>query len=312
MKRVFLFAAALSALVLTGCKKEKIDPTKPSVTWEANPGFAVQELTPALDGKVTVGAPGKIGELSLVLGLGDFNILVNPYISIASNKGTVSPKNPVNPVLDLINDDASASFVRGLGMQAGPALKEKEQVVLDLKAVLEAITKGQVVGDNTTFYAEVRVKDRDGNAVSRTAKFHYTEAPRFTWAKNPTFGEVDLDAEKIDCKVVVLASGKFDQLTVKLENGSDASLVKYVKNRTTGQQMVIDLIGDAAVANNFPAGAFPAVSAVEGKTQCTLDFAFLYDLRPDMSASTNIFTVTAVDKNGKKTVQQIKFVKNAK
>ena len=302
MKRVLLCMAALSALILTGCKKDKIDPTKPSITWESNSGFASQELTSALDAKVTVSAPGKFGELSLVMGMGQYNILVNPYIQIGNNKGSAT----VNPVLDLISDEASVKFVSGLGLQAGAALKDKEQVVLDLKAILEKIIEGQVIDNNTSFTVDIRMKDQSNQSLSRTAKFHYTEAPKFSWAKNPSFTEVDLGAET-DCKVVVLAPGKIDQLTVKLENGADSFLTDRIKTRTTSGTTLMDLVNDAKVSESIK--KLPAPSAVSGKEQVTLDFSFIYEWVPDMKASTNVFTITAVDKNGKQTVQQIKFVK---
>ena len=296
--------AALSMLILTGCKKEKFDPTKPIVTWETNAGFSTQELTATLDAKVKVAAPGKIGELNLVMGLGQYNILANQHIQIQANKGTASS----NPVLDLIGDASSVSFAKSLGLQAGPALKEKEEVVLDLKAILEEIIKGQVIDDNTTLSVEIKVKDQTGQAYSRTARFHFTEAPRFSWAKNQSFLEVDLDATPIECKVALLASGVIDKLTVKLEEGAAPFLTSYVKNRVTDGGTLLDLAGNNLKPDAF-SGAFPTGSSVQGKKQATLDFAFLYGLKFDMEASTNVFTIKAVDKNGKETVQQVKFVK---
>ena len=305
MKRVLLLAAALMMVFLTGCKKNKVDPTRPSVTWESNSSFASKELTADLDAKVTVKAPGLFRELSLVLGLGQYNILANQYIKIGSNKGTAS----TSPTLDLVNDDSSISFVRSLGITAGSALRDREEVVLDLKAILEAIVKGQVVENNTTFTVEIRVKDQSDQSYSRKAQFHFTSAPVVSWAKNSDFAPVDVDASKIDCKVEVWAPGKIEKLTVKLESGAAQALVDYVKNRTTDGKQVIDLVEDAMVADSFK-DWFPAGKSVSGKDQAILDFGFMYNLKYDLKASTNVFTITAVDKNGKETVQQVRFVKN--
>ena len=300
-----LLAAALPVLFLAGCKKEKTDPLKPSVTWESNSNFETKEMTPALDAKVTATAPGKFQELALVLGLGQYNILANQYITIGSNKGSTS----TNPVLDLITDDASVSFLRDLGMTAGAPLKNRDQVDLDLKKILEAIIKGQVVENNSSFTVEIRVKDQNGGSVSKTARFHFTAAPSITWSKNAAFGEVDLDADAIDCRIEILAPGKIEGLQVKLEDGADPTVVSKVKNRTTDAGTLIDLIGDAKVAGGF-SRSFPAASDISGKDRAVLDFGFMYDWKYDMSgASQNIFTITATDQNGKQTVQQVRFVK---
>ena len=75
-----------------------------------------------------------------------------------------------------------------------------------------------------------------------------------------------------------------------------------------GGKTVIDLIGDATVASSFKK-YFPAGDAIAGKTEALLDFSFMYDLKYDMGASTNVFTLSVTDKNGKNTVTQVKFKK---
>lgn len=302
MKRLLCIAAALMMVFLTGCKK--IDPTRPSVTWESNSSFSSKELTTDLDAKVTARAPGRFKELSLVLGLGQYNILANQYIKIDNNKGSASK----SATLDLMGDDSSISFVRSLGITAGAGLKDKEEVVMDLKAILNAIIKGQVVDNNTTFTIEIAIKDQSDQFYSRKAQFHFTSAPVISWSKNSNFDVVDVDASKIDGKVEVWAPGKIESLTVKLESGAGQALVDYVKNRTTDAKQVIDLVNDAMVADSFK-DWFPAGKSVSGKDQAILDFGFMYNIRYDLKASTNVFTITAVDKNGKETVQQVRFVK---
>lgn len=291
-------------LFLTGCKKNKIDPTRPNVIWESNSSFSTKELTADLDAKVTVTAPGKFKELSLVLSLGQYNFLPNQYIQITNNKGNTS----VSPIMDLMSDEYSISFVRKLGITAGSSLKDREEVVLDLKAILETIMTGQVVDNNSNFSIDIRVKDQSDQLTSRKATFHFTAAPSFSWSKNSGFSAVDLDEKEIDCKVEIWAPGKIEKLTVKLEDGGAAFLTSYVKNRTSDGKLLIDLVSDAKVEESFK-NWFPAGKAVSGKDQAILDFGFLYTLKYDLEPSTNVFTITAVDKNGKETVQQVKFVK---
>ena len=309
MKQILYVIAAATLLLAVGCKKEKVDPVLPSVTWAGNPSFGVAELTKNLDAVLTVSAPGKFQDLKLVLGLGSYNILANPHISIPANKG-----GNTNPVLDLVEDASSVSFANGLGMSVGKSLQDKSEAKLNLKAILEDILKGQVVENNTTFSLEVRVTDRNGKTVSKTAKIHFTAAPAISWAKNAGFDAVDLYATEIECKVGVWAPGKIEKMTLTL--GADAApfLKTYVSNRISGTgstdgELVIDLIGDSKVVDSFK-GWFPAGNAVNGMEQITLDFGFMYGMKYDLEASSNTFTIDVVDKNGKETIQKVVFRKN--
>ena len=305
MKRALLYLTALLALVVTGCKKEKrIDPTKPSITWETNSSFNTVELTSSLDAVVAVNAPGLFQDLKLVLELGNYNILANPYISISANKGGANA-----PVLDLMGDESSVSFLRRLGMTVGSSLQDKETVNLNLKAILEAILEGQPVENNTSFAITLRVRDQSGNEATRIARFHFTAAPSFSWVKNQSFAEVDLDAAEMDCKVEVWAPGKIDQLTLTLGESAAPALKTYVKNRTTDGATVIDLVNDKKVAESFK-DWFPAGDSVNGKEQAVLNFGFLYVNKYDWEPSVNVFTVTVVDKNGKSNTQPVRFRKN--
>ena len=305
MKKILYIIAAATVLLATGCKKEKVDPAMPSVAWASNPGFGTAELTRDLDAVVKVSAPGKFQDLKLVLGLGSFNIVANPYISISSNKGGSS-----NPILDLVGDASSVAFAKSLGMIVGQTLKDRTEIKLDLKAILEKMLQGQLVDNNTTFSIDIRVSDQNGKTASKTAKIHFTAAPAISWAKNPNFADVDLFAPEIEGKVGVWAPGKIEKLTVTLEEGAASTLVTYVKNRTTGGTLVVDLINDAMVYdkdNPSFKGWFPAGDAVKDKEQVTLDFGFMYGLKYDLEASTNTFTIDVVDKNGKETIQRVVF-----
>ena len=305
MKKLVYIIAAAAALLAVGCKKEKVDPAMPSIVWESNPSFGQVELTNSLDATWRVAAPGKFQGLKVVLGLGNYNILANPYISISSNKG-----GSTNPVLDLMGDATSVSFANGLGMSVGQSLQNRTETQLNLKAILEKILQGQVVENNTTFTMEVRAEDQNGKSVSKSTKIHFTAAPTISWQKNPSFAVVDLDADPIDCKIDITAPGKVEKLTVKLEDGADASLVQKVKNRTTDGTTTFDLTAEANTTGAF-SGGLPARSSVYDKDKVVLNFAFMYEEKMDMkTASTNTFTITVVDKNGKETYQRIQFKKN--
>lgn len=305
MNKFMYLIAAAALLLAVGCKKEKVDPTKPSITWDSNTSFGQVEMTPALDANITITAPGKIQDLKLALNLGANNNLVNQYIKIQSNKST----NGSSPVMDLVDDEASANLLGGLGMRAGSSLRGREQFKLDLQKILERILQGQPVDNNTSFTIDIRVTDQSGNMSSKTAKFHFTAAPEVSWPKNPGFSVVDLDATEIECKVNIWAPGKIEKLTVTLEDGAAPAMVSFVKKRTTGGTTVIDLVNDEMVKDSFKSW-FPAGDAVSGKEQVVLDFAFMFQQKYDLEASTNTFTIVVEDKNGKQTEQPVKFKKN--
>ena len=293
----------MAALAVAACKPQ-VDIDAPTIVWSGNPQFSTVELSFDNPEIVSVTAPAKIETLTLTLGLGSYGLLANPYIGISNNKG-VSGKSPV---FDVINDATTANFLAGLGISAGQNLRGQTVADLDLVAILKALIEGQVVENNTTFTIDISLTDQAGKAVTKVAKFHYTAAPSFTWADNPSFGVVDLNGSSSPSKLKISAPGKIEELKVVLEYGAAPELANYVKNRTTASSMEIDLINDPMVADTFK-DYFPTGKSVSDKTDVTLSFAFMYSLKYDMSASLNVFTVRVLDKNGKEGVAQLKFKK---
>ena len=303
MKRLFFFA--LAAVLLVACDKNT-DQEAPTVTWPANPGFSQFEMGTGKDATVSLNAPAKIEAITLTLGIGDFVLLANPKISIGANK---SSGNKL-PVFDIIDDAGVASFLSGLSIAAGSGLRGKTMTVIDLEAILNALLEGQNVPNNTNFSIDVKLTDQAGKSVSKVAKFHYTVPPTISWSDNDSFAVVDLNSYSPSktgpSKIRISAPGKISELTVTLEYGAAAELAKYVTNRTTGSVMVIDIINDPKAEEAFK---FPSAKVVSGKTDATLDFVFIYNLIPDLSPGTNVFTVKVVDANGKACSEQLKFKK---
>lgn len=304
MKKNFriIFAALLAACAFS-CSKP-VNPDLPTIEWPSNTSFAQLELAPGADGAITLSAPGKIDVLTITLGLGDYVLLANTYIDVSSNKGL--GKN--SPVFDVIDDSKVAAFLQRLGMSAGSGLRGKTVANLDLVKILETLIEGQPVQNNTGFTMKIDLMDQAGNAKSATARFHFTSAPAFVWDGNAAFATVDLNAAKIPCKLRLTAPGKIEKLTVTLENGADNRVVSNIKNRTTGEVTVMDLVNDENVAKYF-SQFFPTGTAVSGKTELLMDFGFMFDWAPDMGSSTNVFTIRATDMNGKETTAQVKFKK---
>lgn len=303
MKKYLLLLASLTMLFTTGCKKTpKVDPQKPTISWESNPGFNIQEMTSGVDGFISISVPEKLNALTIDLSLGEYFALANNHIGLAANRGTMTKA----PRFDLIDDTKCAAFMESLNMSGGTILRGKTSLDLNLAAILGALLENQSPENNSSFGLTVNVMDQAGNEISRTATFHFTSAPEFTWLANSTFRDVVLDDDPVDCKITIYAPGKIETCTVTLASDADQALQTYIKNRTTAGVLVIDLVNDEKVAGGFK---FPAASAVAGAENVTLDFGFIYDRIYDMSASTNNFTISVTDKNGKSSSQLIKFLK---
>lgn len=304
MKRI-LFFTMLASVLFCSCKKEG-DAGAPSVTWAANPNFSVMEIAPGANGSVALNAPGLFESITLTLNLGDYNVTANRYIDISNNAGGAGK----NPVFDIIDDSKVASFLQGMGMSAGSGLRGKSIATLDLLEILDELLEGQPLKNNTSFTISINIVDKNGGAMKKPveAKFHFTSEPSFSWDGNSAFEAVDLNGAEIPCKVKVNAPGKIAKLTVKLDSNADPKLVDYVKNRTTGSSLTIDLIGDEKVADSFK-DYFPSGKSVEGKSDVTLNFGFMFAQMYDFGASTNIFTIYAQDQNGKDASTVVKFTK---
>jgi len=292
----------LAVALLSSCKG-KDDSLKPSISWPSNEKFSQMELTPTADGAISLSAPAGFESITLSLNLGVYNILANQYIGISTNKGSANK----SAIFDVIDDSSAAAFLSGLGMSAGSSLRGKTIATLDLVDILETLINNQEIENNTTFLMDLALTDKGGNTVYKSAKFHFTAAPEFSWDGNKSFATVDLGTTS-PAKIKIQAPGKIEKLTVCLDSGV-IELVNYIKNRTTGSIQVIDLVNDEKVAETFK-GYFPSGSNVAGKTEVTLDFSFLFAQSYDFSAGTNVFTIYCEDVNGKSATAQAKFVKN--
>ena len=77
--------------------------------------------------------------------------------------------------------------------------------------------------------------------------------------------------------------------------------------KPTGSKLVIDLIGDSKIENQFD--GFPTGKNVKDKTDVTLDFAFVFKNLVDWSNGTNVFTIYVKDQNGKENKLTVKLQK---
>ena len=304
MKRILLFSALLASALVSSCNPNT-DPELPSVSWASNPKFAQMELAPEADGNISINAPGGFESITLTLGLGTYNLVANPYISTSANKGSGTKA----PILDIIDDAESAKFLNGLGMASGTGLRGKTLTTLDLVAIIEKLLVGQEISNNTSFTIDITILDKNANSITKSARFHFTSAPSFSWDGNKGFEIVDITKDDFNAyKVKISAPGKVDKLNIILDSSADAELIKKIQNRTTGGMLTIDLVNDEKVASEFK-NWFPTGSNVTGKSDVTLDFSFMKDWRSDLGPSTNVFTIYVQDANKKSATTQVKFKK---
>lgn len=294
----------MAAALLISCEKP-VDQEDPTITWAANPKFSQVELAVGLDGNIAANAPNQIESLTLTLGLGDYAVIANPYIFNDSNKGNGNKA----PVFDVIDDVYVVSFLNGLGMSAGTGVRGRTVCNLDLVAILQKLIAGQPVENNTSFTIDIKLTDKTGDTVTKVAKFHYTSAPEISWTDNVLFETIDLKeftSKNGPSKIRINAPGKIAELTVTLEYGAAPQMASYIMNRTANKGLKVDLINDAQASNSL---GFPQPNVIEGKTDVTLDFGFVYGTTPDLDNSTNVFTIYVKDKNAKDASAQIKFRK---
>ncbi|MBO4476224.1 MAG: hypothetical protein J5737_05855 [Bacteroidales bacterium] len=300
MKRTLLFAMMLAAALFVSC--EKNDTQKPSITWPSNESFyKAMELAPGADGAVSLSAPAGFESVTLTLNMNAYTVIANQYIDVTANKGSAKK----GAVMDLIDDKSVVEFMAGLGTVTGSSLRGRTMLSLDLVAIINKLIEDQVVENNTDFLIDISIMDMAGQPANKTAKFHFTSAPSITWNGKTTFDPFDLTSN-VPAKFKVLAPGKITQLKITLVEGVPEAQA-FIKKTTTGGALTIDLINDAKAEESYK-GYFPAAKDVDGKTEATLDFGFLFGITAkNWSAGMNVFTIYCKDANGKTGSIQAKF-----
>ena len=143
---------------------------EPTMIWDGNENFDVEELETEMNVKITISAPA--GIKSFVVGV-DSDVL-NPMIS-AMNNGSTD--------MDLINGpETLLSLLQGVGIPTGENLSGKTEVTLDLSNLVPMIIStagnsyigtGELLPDsNHTF--TLTLEDNAGNPLNKTCTFHYT------------------------------------------------------------------------------------------------------------------------------------------
>jgi hypothetical protein len=309
-KSVLLLAAALAALFVS-CKKE--DPQRIQISVKGDGSAERTELAENVKATVEIAVPHKLAGLTLSMELGEFNTIANQYIDISVNKGTTKK----NAVFDLIDDSKVVAFLQGLGVAAGKNLLDSESLSVDIKKVILALIKDQMVENDRSFSVTVNVIDKEGAEGAATLRFHYTSAPEIVWPENSSFSPITLNRNSAPVvgnlfKLQVRAQGKIASLVISLgEEKADPSLIRWVVNRVEGDKPVISLTTDPTASNYFR-NWFP--TDVKGAGSAILNFVFVQENLPEFSdkESLNEFTITVTDNFGKTVQAKAPFLVPAK
>ena len=300
MKRIALFALAVLAILVAACKKSPVDnSSKPSVSWEANPSFAMMEIGVNMDAKVVFTVPQ--GVSSLVVKVSEIPIDLRGILK----KEITSDENKKDLILDLIRDTNLKSAFPGFVTPGTPV--GAKTVTLDFTKILNKLTEGQLMENDDRFTFEISMVDDDENKINQTARFRWTAAPEITFEPARSSDVIYLiDTEEYTMandKVIVKAAGKIENIVLYF-NGSkaDPALLDYIKGLTK-RDANIDFTQDEKVAK--AKGLSNAVSDFKGKTDFTINLGnLLMDLALFQTSDKDYYTdmtVEVTDALGKKT-----------
>ena len=147
-------------------------PEAPTLTWEANPTFAVMELAQTMDVKININAPGKIKSFVVNVNSPALNTLLPDMVS----KENVKSDGSVD--LDLIND---ATAIENLSMllPTGDKLKGQTSVPFELSnlvPMIYSITSADPdTYDNTNHVFTLKLTDESDQSLSKEVAFHYSK-----------------------------------------------------------------------------------------------------------------------------------------
>ncbi len=144
---------------------DPVDPTLPSLVWEANPTFAVTELkSEGMSAEMTVNAPNKIKEF-LIDVKSDYSDFETTITQLAGSL-----------TMDLINntDATFVSMMTQVNIPTGDAVKGQTSVPFSLSQILPMMLVYKPDGDTDSYHTfTLRVTDESGNTLTQALTFHY-------------------------------------------------------------------------------------------------------------------------------------------
>lgn len=262
MKKFSLMAALLGLLAVAGCggNGSTKDELKPSFIWESNPNFAQMEIGKNMDAVVTAEVPGGVAILTVKANIPTKLVgMAEQMIGISANK------QGDELVFDLIQDKTANTALTREGFTS--VSSGAQSFRMDFSKLLDAIIGKAEVPNGAVFQFTVNVEDRSGNKASRQTKFHWTAAPAFTLTGPNPYTLTKGTKEPLI--VEVTAPGKIESFTITFGGASAAEeILTDIKNRTSGETNVVDLIHDTDAAK-----ALKLPTNLANQTTARLDFS---------------------------------------
>ena len=222
----------------------------PTMTWEGNESFDVEELETEMNVKIIISAPA--GIKSFVVGV-DSDVL-NPMISAMNNSSTD---------MDLINGpETLLSLLQGVGIPTGENLSGETTVTLDLSNLVPLIIStagnpyigtGELLPDsNHTF--TLTLEDNAGNPLNKTCTFHYTgetaslsvdESSVDLWANTAKVTVSDASAD-VTYTVQYREKGTTDWYNAEGDATNGFTLAPEYDNKTNGAEITVYTVKDGS------------------------------------------------------------------
>lgn len=290
MKKVLFYFVA--ALALLSCSKKGPDPSAPSIKWESNAGFAVQEMGDDMYGTITVTCPTGIASLQIkatTISNDDCRIIFKKWIGVQTYKSSMTA--------DLIADAAVATLFQehGIATPVGTALIKAKSCTLNFKALLDALTEDLPLENGARFAFDIMVANTSGQVVTQTASFRWTAAATFP-SNAPSIYWLQPDDDRT-LQLSITVPGKVSDLTISFEGEqADEGILSFIRKKSASKSTVIDLVNDSNVKQ-----AFHMEPVTKNAAMANLDLSgLMQDLGYECSPNSNTrMVITVKDTLGK-------------
>ena len=302
MKKVIFCLAA--ALVLLSCSKKEPDPSAPTISWESNAGFAVQEMGDSNYGTITVSCSSGIAGLKIkatTITNEDCRVIFKKWIGVQTYKSSMTA--------DLISDNSLIELFQeyGIATPVGKDLLKAKSCTLNFKALLDALCKDLPLENGARFAFDIMVSNASGKLVTQSVSFRWTAAATFPSDAPSIYWLRPNDTNKLTLTIDV--PGKVGDFTIAFGGEqADAGILAFIMKKSASKSTVIDMVNDANVQQ-----AFHMAPVAKNAAQVTIDLsALMQDLGYEASAGTSTdMTLTVTDVLGKVSSHTIALILDA-
>ena len=248
----------------------------PTMTWEGNESFDVEEIEEGMIVKFTINVPAGIESLVV-----DINSSALNPIGISS--------------LDFVNVENNNDMLAGVvtGILGDQDITTATILTLDLSTLMPMLLKLPTLTPDSDHVFTVKLTDKAGQGLEQACTFHYSgpqyAAPAITWEGNESFGPMEIE-EGMSVKLSIDVPAGIESLVVDINsaplNSMGMTTIDFVNPGDL--QTVVDMVLSG--------------QDITTATSLTLDLSSLVPMllilptiTPD---SDHVFTVKLTDKAG--------------